>query len=199
MVLGNVGAGSLFALGLAVGAVSIALLAGVGYALKGDRRCLGFLTGHKGHAESLLSEFSSKISLIEHKQRVLSVYTTEYVATFLDAGWEDLQALVDNLRTIETSLRLMFDRRQFVEVTRVCEVLLGRSSVEAARLVIAEYEGLSVVENWREESRVLLLSVIQAASTSAEHSAERGVVRKKINRRPTLLSLSELRDAMEDL
>jgi hypothetical protein len=65
--------------------------------------------------------------------------------------------------------------------------------------VIAEYEGLSVVENWREESRVLLLSVIQAASTSAEHSAERGVVRKKINRRPTLLSLSELRDAMEDL
>lgn len=198
MTLQNLGPAEMLTVGILLGAMGIGLIGGIAYKLVGGSRIFGAAGGKKGRAESLIHEFSSKISLIEHKQRVLSVYTTEYFTTFHEAGWDDLQALVENLRTIETSLRVMFEQRQFSDVIEVCEYLLGRGSAESAASVADRYEGLSAVDNWREESRVILLRLIQATTTSAEKTAELGVTRKRMTRRPTLLSLAELRDSMGD-
>jgi hypothetical protein len=184
--------------GILLGAMGVGLVVGVLHKMVVTARGYGWLAGNKGRAEALVHEFSSKISLIEHKQRVLSVYTNEYFNTFQDAGWEDLQLLVENLRTIETSLRVMLEQRQYSQVLEVGDYLLGRGSQESARSVSDRYEGLSVVENWREESRVILLRLIQATTASAEKTAELGVARKRMSRRPTLLSLAELRDSMGD-
>jgi len=83
-------------------------------------------------------------------------------------------------------------------VIEVSEYLLGRVSAEIAACVADKYQGLAMVGNWREDSRVILLKLIQATTTSAEKTAELGVVRKRMARRPTLLSLAELRDSMGD-
>jgi hypothetical protein len=198
MEIGNLGPAEMLTVGILVGAMGLGLIVGIVYKLGGRIRGLGRLAGQKGRAEELLNEFASKISLIEHKQRVLSVYTAEYFSTFHEAGWDDLQALVDNVRTIETSLRVMLEQRQFAQVIEVCEYLLGRVSAENAACVADRYDGLSMVGTWREESRAILLKLIQATTTSAEKTAELGVVRKRMARRPTLLSLAELRDSMGD-
>ena len=198
MVLPNEGPAEMLTIGILIGAMGLGLFGGILYRLVGGGRGFGWLIGGKGRAETLVDEFSSKISLIEHKQRVLSVYTNEYFTTFQEAGWEDLQILVDNLRTIETSLRVMIEQRQYAQVVQVCGYLLGRRSADSDRLLVDWYEGLSLVANWREDSRVILLRLIQATTNSAERTAELGVSRKKITRRPTLLSLAELRDSMGD-
>lgn len=198
MALGNVGPAETLTIGILVGAMGVGFFAGGIYKIFSGRRGLRLFAGHKGRAESLLQEFAAKISLIEHKQRVLSVYTNEYFNTFNEAGWQELQVLVDNVRTIETSLRVMFDQGRYAQVVEVCDYLLGRASVESARDVAGAYEGLSLVENWREESRVILLRLIQATTSSAVRTAELGVARKRMSRRPTLLSLAELRDSMGD-
>lgn len=198
MLLQNEGPAEMLTIGILVGAMGIGLFGGVLYKLVGGGRGLGWIAGGKGRAENLVDELSSKISLIEHKQRVLSVYTNEYFATFQEAGWEELQALVDNLRTIETSLRVMIENRQYPQVIEVCSYLLDRRLAGSDRSVVDSYEGLSLVENWREDSRVILLRLIQATTNSAEKTAELGVTRKRMSRRPTLLSLAELRDSMGD-
>jgi hypothetical protein len=198
MTLENLGPAETLTIGILVGAMGIGLVVGVIVKGIGGARGLRWGSRGKGGAESLVNEFSSKISLIEHKQRVLSVYTTEYYTTFHEAGWDDLQILVENLRTIETSLRVMLEQGRYGQVVEVCDYLLGRGSTDAARSVAEAYEGLSLVENWREESRVILLRLIQATTNSAEKSAELGAARKRMTRRPTLLSLAELRDSMGD-
>lgn len=198
MTLDNLGPAETLTIGILVGAMGIGLVVGLIVKGIGGVRGLSWGAVGKGRAENLIDEFSSKISLIEHKQRVLSVYTTEYFTTFHEAGWEDLQALVENLRTIETSLRVMLEQGRYAQVVEVCDYLLGRSSADSARSVAEAYEGLSLVENWREESRIILLRLIQATTNSAEKSAELGTARKRMTRQPTLLSLAELRDSMGD-
>jgi len=198
MMLDNLGPAETLTIGILVGAMGIGLVVGLIVKGLGGARALSWGARGKGRAESLVNEFSSKISLIEHKQRVLSVYTTEYYTTFHEAGWDDLQALVETLRTIEMSLRVMLEQGRHGQMIEVCEYLLGRCSTDSARSVAESYEGLSLVENWREESRVILLRLIQATTNSAEKTAELGAARKRMTRRPTLLSLAELRDSMGD-
>jgi hypothetical protein len=186
-------------LGVILGAVGLGLLVGLLFRNGRERRASrSWFQGQRRGAEDALNDFSSKISLIEHKQRVLSVYTAEYFVTFQEAGWDDLHTLVDNLRTIETSLRVMSEQGRHGEVLDLCDFLFGRCSVETGRQLREAYEGLSSVENWREESRVILLRLIQATTDTAHKSAEVGVTRKRINRKPTLLSLADLRDSMGD-
>ena len=187
MALESTGPAALLTIGMVIGGMCIGLCMGLVYKAVIGSCGYRWLSGKKRRAESSLEEFSSKISLIEHKQRVLSVYTNEYFPTFQEAGWDDLQTLLDNLRVVETSLRVMVEQRQYAQ-----------ASEESARKVAQAYRELSSVENWREESRVVLLRLIQATTACAEKTVEVGTSRKRIRRKPTLLSLAELRDSMGD-
>jgi hypothetical protein len=198
MPLGNLGPAETLTIGIVFGAMVLGLVGGFGYKILVGAHGHRWKSRAKKRSDELLHEFAYKISLIEHKQRVLSVYTNEYFTTFHEAGWEDLQSLVENLRTIETSLRVMGEQGDYERVCDICEYLMGRCSAESARTVAETYEGLAVVENWREESRVILLRLIQATTESAEKTAELGAGPKRMSRRPTLLSLAELRDSMGD-
>jgi hypothetical protein len=198
MALENTGPAALLTIGMVIGGMCIGLCMGLVYKAVMGSCGYRWLGGKKRRAESSLEEFSSKISLIEHKQRVLSVYTNEYFPTFQEAGWDDLQTLLDNLRVVETSLRVMVEQRQYAQVVEIGDYLLGRASEESARKVAQAYQELSSVENWREESRVVLLRLIQATTACAEKTVEVGTSRKRIRRKPTLLSLAELRDSMGD-
>jgi hypothetical protein len=199
MVLNDIGPAEMVTLGVIFAAVALGLTVGLVFNSGRARRARrSWFQGQKRGAEDALHEFTSKISLIEHKQRVLSVYTGEYFVTFQEAGWDELHTLVENLRTIETSLRVMCEQGRYGEVLDLCDYLFGRCSGETGRQLNEAYEGLSSVENWREESRVILLRLIQATTETAHKSAEVGVARKRINRKPTLLSLADLRDSMGD-
>jgi hypothetical protein len=199
MALIDTGPAGMVTLGVIFGAVALGLIVGIVFKNGRQRQARrSWFLGLRRGAEDALNEFSSKVSLIEHKQRVLSVYTSEYFMTFQEAGWDDLHTLVDNLRTIETSLRVMCEQGRYGEVVDLCDYLFGRGSVETGRQLRETYEGLSAVENWREESRGILLRLIQATTETAHKSAETGIARKRINRKPTLLSLADLRDSMGD-
>lgn len=199
MTLNDIGPAEMVTLGVIFGAVALGLFVGIVFKSGREPRARrSWFQGQRRGAEDALNEFASKISLIEHKQRVLSVYTGEYFVTFQEAGWDELHTLVENLRTIETSLRVMCEQGRYGEVVDLCDYLFGRCSVETGRQLSEAYEGLSSVENWREESRVTLLRLIQATTETAHKSAEVGVARKRINRKPTLLSLADLRDSMGD-
>ena len=193
------GSGEMLTLGVLFGALGLGSIIGIAFwGGKGRGTHRTWLQGQRRGAEEAINEFSSKISLLEHQQRVLNVYTTEYFMTFQEAGWSELFAMVENLRTIETSLWVMFEQRRFGEVLDLCDYLFGRCSSKTRRHLCEAYDGLSSVENWREESRVILLRLIQATTETANKSAGVGVSRNRGDRKPTLLSLADLRDSMGD-
>lgn len=200
MVTSNWDPSQLLIVGIGLGSVGIGAVGILLYMLtqRGQMRGRSNGRGKRG-AESSLDELSSKIALLEHKQRVLSVYTAEYFSTLHEAGWEELHGLIDNARTIETSLRVMFAQRQYDKVIDVCDFMLGLCSEGTAREIAHSYEGLSSLANWQEQARVVVLRLIQSTTNSAEQTAELGITRKRANRKPTLLSLSELKESLGDL
>jgi hypothetical protein len=115
---------------------------------------VGIFSRDKKVAEAAIDELCSKISLLENKQRVLGVYTAEYFSTMHEAGWEDLHGMIENLRTIETSLRVMWDQRQYQKVLDICDYMFGRCHDRLAQQIADTYEGLAPLANWQEESRI---------------------------------------------
>ena len=150
----------------------------------------------RASVQEQLQEFSEKVRMLEQKQRVLGAYAAEYFNTLQESGWDDVAALVDNLRSVEGSLNVMFDQKRYAEVLEVCDYLMGRLSAEKAREVEGAYEGLCHLANWRQQSRDNLLRVIQATTASAEQTQELGINRSHRNRKPTLVSLADLRGSL---
>jgi hypothetical protein len=75
---------------------------------------------------------------------------------------------------------------------------MGHLGEVEAQAIAAEYDGLSELQNWRQTSREILLRVIQATTNSARETQELGISRKRRNRKPTLVSLSDLRGSLGD-
>lgn len=146
-----------------------------------------------------LDEFAEKVRMLEQKRRVLGAYSAEYFNTLQEAGWDEVAGLIDNLRAVEGSLQIMFEQKRYSDVSEVCDYLMGRLSPEEAKEVEEAYEGLSCLLNWRQQSREMFLRVIQATTSAAEQTQELGIQRTKRNRKPTLVSLADLRGALGEL
>jgi len=190
---------------LGVGGIAGIAFAGatgvLAYAAFSFARKRGWFGLHRSRnwAEEGLAEFSSKVRMLEQKQRVLGAYASEYFNTLQGAGWEEVVALIENLKSVEGSLQIMFEQRRYREVSEVCDYLMQRLSAEEAQEVEAAYEGLQQLAHWRQQSRDLMLRVIQATTVSAEQTQELGIKRAQRNRKPTLVSLSDIRGALADL
>jgi hypothetical protein len=185
-----------------VGGLSFAFVMGaLAYSVVGFVRRRGWfgLRCNRTCAQEGLAEFASKVRMLEQKQRVLNAYAAEYFNTLQGAGWEEVVSLIDNLRSVEGSLQIMFEQKKYREVLEVCDYLMQRLSAEEALAVEAAYEGLQQLAHWRQQSRELFLRVIQATTVSAEQTQELGIKRSQRNRKPTLLSLSDIRSALGDL
>lgn len=153
---------------------------------------------YRHEANDAFEEFSGKIRLLEQKQRVLGDYSGQYFNTLQEAGWDTLGAMIVSLRAVEDDLNIMLDQRRYADVTTVCDYLMGRLGAQEAQEVAAAYEGLSELQNWRQTSRDILLRIIQATTSSAQQTQELGISRKKRDRKPTLVSLSDLRGSLGD-
>ena len=160
---------------------------------------LGFGSrGRRHEAYESFDEFLGKIRLLEQKQRVLGDYSGEYFNTLQDAGWDDLVGIIGSLRSVEGELSIMLDQRRYREVKAICDFLMGRMGEVEAQEIAAQYEGLSALQNWRQTSRDILLRIIQATTSSAQQTQELGIFRNKRQRKPTLVSLSDLRGSLGD-
>jgi hypothetical protein len=201
MVLADFSPRILVAAGVAGGIASAIAMACIAYSVMGFVRRRGWfgLRCNRSNAQETLAEFSSKVRMLEQKQRVLNVYAAEYFNTLQGAGWEEVVALIESLRSVEGSLQIMFEQKRYREVLEVCDYLMQRLSAEEALEVEAAYEGLQQLAHWRQRSRELLLRVIQATTASAEQTQELGIKRTQRNRKPTLVTLSDIRGALGDL
>lgn len=161
----------------------------------------GFFAGvdRRKVAAQGLADFSEKIRVLEHKQRVLSTYSGEYFNTLNEAGWDELAGLIDALNSIEAHLQVMFDQRKFNQVTVVCDFMLGRLSPEESGDVVESFGDIRLLSDWRERSRELLVGLIEATTHAAEQTKELGVERSKRKRKPTLVSLADLRGSLGDI
>jgi hypothetical protein len=153
----------------------------------------------RASAEAGLEEFTERIAVLQSKHRVISAYSNEYFNTLQDAGWEAFSSLIEDLSTVEGSLRIMLDRGLYREVQSVCDYMMGRLSPAEGREVASHYEGLESLENWRSQSRVLLMKVIEATTTSAEELKNLGIQRNHRRRKPTLVTLADLRGSVGDV
>jgi len=201
MILGDLSAGVLVGAGVVGGIAFAAATGGLAYSLFAVVRRRGWFGMGQGRiaAQEGLAEFSQKVRMLEQKQRVLGAYAAEYFNTLQSSGWEEVVVLIENLRAVEGSLQIMFEQRRYRNVAEVCDYLMQRLSAEEAQQVEAEYEGLHHLANWRQQSRELLLRVIQATTASAEQTQELGIKRTQRNRKPTLVSLADIRGALGDL
>jgi hypothetical protein len=153
---------------------------------------------HRHEAFECFEELVARIRILEQKQNVLGDYSGEYFNTLKEAGWEELVVMAENLRSLSNELHIMLDQKMYAEVKAVCDYLLGRLGEKEAKEVAAAYEGLAELQDWRQTSREILLRVIQATTKSAQETQELGISRKRRERKPTLMSLSDLRGSLGD-
>ncbi len=172
----------------AIGLVVYKLLIAKGFGARGNRY----------DAYESFEEFIGKIRLLEQKQHVISAYSGGYFNTLQDAGWDDLVAMIGSLRSVDIELNIMLEQKRYADVKAICDYLLGHLGEVEAQAIAAEYDGLSELQNWRQTSREILLRVIQATTNSAQETQELGISRKKRDRKPTLVSLSDLRGSLGD-
>lgn len=190
---------------ISVGALASAFIAAflgivvyIMYRLARIKGWFGF-NARRDRAAEALRDFSDQVRTLEQKQRLLGAYASEYFNTLQAAGWEEVVTLVDNLRSVEGALQIMFDQGRYLDVSEVCDYLARRLSPEEAVALEAAYDGLSSLANWKADSRNLLLRVIEATTASARQTHELGIKRVQRNRKPTLVSLADLRGSLGEL
>jgi hypothetical protein len=190
----NLGPAGALTIGIIVGAF---VSGAVGLLVYKALGALGFGSRRYRHeAHGAFEEFIAKVRLLEHKQRVLGDYSGQYFNTLQEAGWDTLVGVIGSLHAVEDDLTIMLDQKRFSDVKVICDYLMGRLHSQEAQRVAAEYEGLADLEHWRETSREILLRLIQATTSSAQQTQELGISRKKRDRKPTLVSLADLRGSL---
>lgn len=192
-------------IGMTLGGVGVLLLMGfLGLVSKGRAFSpLGFLRRggrSKAHyeAEESLAEFSGELEGVRQKFNILGSYITEYFNTFQAAGWEDLRLLLDDLQITEDSLRLLLENRRYTDVKAISDYLLGRLKDADEKNLLQRYDGLEPLRDWRKTSRGVLLRVVRASLDSAQRTAAVGIHRRRTAKKPTLVTLAELRNVLGD-
>lgn len=145
-------------------------------------------------ATDALSELHDEIEAFNQNLAVLDSYSVDYFNSFQEAGWHSLLRLGEDLSALESSLRVFLRTRRYREVCEVSLFLLDKLAVDGCQRIVQEHPVLSDLVGWRTRSRASLLQLIQIVATSAQRTKELGVARK---RKPTLLSLAELRQTLE--
>jgi len=190
MMLGGVGV--LLGMGLLILVFKGRAFSPLGFVRRGGRT--------KAHyeAEESLGEFSAELEAVRQKCNILGSYITEYFNTFQAAGWEDLRLLLDDLQITEDSLRLLLENRRYKDVKEISDYLLGRLKDADQKSVLQRYEGLEPLRDWRKTSRAVLLRVVRASLDSAQRTAAVGIHRRRAAKKPTLVTLAELRNVLGD-
>ena len=181
-----------FVLGLAV----LTVFRGVGGSPFGFLRKRG--GGHAQlEAEESLAGYSAKVEGVRQKFNILSGYLSEDFNTFHAAGWDELQALLNDLQLAEDSLKLLLENRNYHEVKDISDFLLGKLPEDKIESLLQRYDGLEPLQNWRHESHEILLRIVRQSLESAQRTAAAGISRKRSSK-PTLVTLAELRSALGD-
>jgi hypothetical protein len=148
-------------------------------------------------AEESLAIYSAEVEGVRQKFNILSGYVTEYFNTFHAAGWDELQALLNDLQLAEDSLKLLLENRNYHEVKDISDFLLGKLPEDKIESLLQRYDGLEPLQNWRHESHEILLRIVRQSLESAQRTAAAGISRKRSSK-PTLVTLAELRSALGD-
>lgn len=146
-------------------------------------------------AERALNLLRVELEGLRQKFGILGAYSTEYFNTFQAAGWNELRVLLDDLQDTENALNFLMESRRYQDVQEISHYLLGSLPQEFIKDLLGRYEGLSHLSAWRNDARMILLKIITASMASARQTAELGISRK-LDRKPTLVTLAELQTAL---
>jgi hypothetical protein len=105
--------------------------------------------------------------------------------------------LLGDLQLVEDSLKLLVENERYHEVKDVSDFLLGRLSEENVESLLQRYDGLEPLRNWRSEAHEILVRIVRQSLETAQRMAAAGISRKRSSK-PTLVTLAELRSALDD-
>ena len=148
-------------------------------------------------AEQSLANYTAAVEGVRHKFNILSGYVNEYFNTFHAAGWDDLQALLDDLQVAEDSLKVLLENGSYHEVKELSDFLMGTLPEDKVEPLFQRYDGLDPLQNWRHVAHEILLRIVCQSLDSAQRTAAAGISRKRPSK-PTLVTLAELRSALGD-
>lgn len=156
---------------------------------------LRFGRSARREAEDALSQLQGEIEVFKQNLAILDSYSAEYFHSFQEAGWHSLTRVSEDLSALEASLRVFMRTKRYDEVRDVSLLLLEKLSVERYEAVIVQHPVLSDLVGWRPRTGQALLKLIDIVTTSAQRTKDLGVERRRM-RKPTLLSLAELRESL---
>jgi hypothetical protein len=181
-LIGSFGFGMIF-----VPRIRAALLGRIGFSRGQSRRSL---------AEGALTELHEEIEIFKQNLAVLDSYSAEYFHSFQEAGWHNLLRVAEELSALEASLRVFQRTRRYDEVREVSLLLLDRLPAERCKGLLEQHPVLVELVGWKPQAQQGLVKLIQVVANSAQRTRDLGVERKR-PRKPTLLSLAELRQSLE--
>ena len=156
------------------------------------------LHGNKRPAAQLaITEFQSKFWMLREKINALELYAVEYHHTFNDNGYGTLVAMVNELTYAEKVLETLMLSSKYSSVCKLSDMLLGTLSTEQQQGCVEQFAELTHLANWQEESRRLLVDLINKSINSAHTTVDLGIKRERAGRKPTLLTLAEIQRSLK--
>lgn len=156
------------------------------------------LHGNKRPAAQLaITEFQSKFYMLREKINALELYAVEYHHTFNDNGYGTLVAMVNELTYAEKVLETLMLSSKYSSVCKLSDMLLGTPPTEQQQGCVEQFAELTHLANWQEESRRLLVDLINKSINSAHTTVDLGIKRERAGRKPTLLTLAEIQRSLK--
>ena len=156
------------------------------------------LHGNKRSAAQLaIAEFQSKFWMLREKMHSLDLYATEYHNTYNDNGYGTLVTMVNELTYAEKVLETLMLSSKYSSVCNLSDMLLGTLPTEQQQGCVEQFAELTHLANWQEESRRLLVDLINKSINSAHTTVDLGIKRERAGRKPTLLTLAEIQRSLK--
>ena len=144
-------------------------------------------------AEVSLSDFRRELQVLRKKRDVVDVYSSDYFHTLQESGWDALHKILARLTSAEEQLEELFKEGRYEEAYQLSECLLDRLSPEEARQVQSYFPSFRDIWHWRIESADLVMTMLAKLEAAAMQTQQAGVRRKR-DRKPTLMAISDLQD-----
>jgi hypothetical protein len=138
-----------------------------------------------------LTEVQAQISALRQKVHLLDEHTTTYFQTLTEAGFPHLQDTLKALQTGCATIEVLTSSGKIKEARALTEWMANQSAPAPleSTLTVAVRQRL---QDWQENSRLLLMACTDALAKTAEQNASIGLERST-KRRPTSMSLEKLR------
>jgi hypothetical protein len=142
-------------------------------------------------ARELRERFFSEVAGLRQKRDELSEYTPEYYHAFQEGGWRELNEILEALAYVEGTIDLCLVQRRFKEAALLCRYLLAEVTEEELARAQSMFAHLKRIENWKSDTREILVQLSKTVGAAATETRKLGVNRNR-RRKSTLDTIADI-------